>query len=630
MILKCVFVACYLLVSCWSHLSTPKYEDLVEYSVAECVYNISSVYFDRDLPIFFLAPRNITHRRYFNYMEKIIQKLQIQNQFSVILLGGTKFLPIRNAETINPGSYIIVLPTSLNAADLNYMADTFLQIDYYAYNPKGKVVIVNPEEMSLVVNDKTLPQFSLSIAWKYEFLQAIFLNPEPDGGLNANRTNINFNIYSWTINDQIDLCSGEIDNIRLFDTWLSQEARFSRDSKLFQVNENLDLKGCELRLFWQDFPPYSWESDVGHYDGTVAMFLYYFSDLINVSFKISQDVENIDIAFPAYYTETGSHTAWPKTYPHFIEKITWFVPSGSEIPRWQSLWRTFSPWLWFFIILTFTCGTFTIWLLQKSTGENMFSALVSSLLTHLGVGVPDSYKGFVATLFFTSWLCYCLIINTVYQSELFRLLVKPGNFPAIHTLKELEESHLIMESVIVTTENETYLGNFIMQYNPCLAYPIFECYKKVAIDRTHAILSFDLNLNIVLSITDDLRDDFGNPKLVPLKEGVAHFYVSLQVTRKSGLLVDLLDNTFQKFISAGIFDFSLSSFHNRHRRNFIDRDIIVRFVFSLNHLQGSFIVFFLGHLLASVIYIIEISTHFILNYFFLHTITGCLGRVYLF
>ncbi|PSN31214.1 Ionotropic receptor 324 [Blattella germanica] len=630
MILKCVFVASYLLVSCWSKLSIPKDEDLEEYSMAECVYNISSVYFDRDLTIFFLAPRNITHRRYFNYMEKIIQKLQIQNQFSVILLGGIKFRPIKNAETINPGSYIIVLPTSLNAADLNYMADTFLQIDYYAYNPKGKVVIVNPEEISLVVNEKTLPQFSLSIAWRNEFLQAIFLNPEPDGGLNANRTNTNFNIYSWTINDQIDLCSGEIDNIRLFNTWLSQEARFSRDSKLFQVNENLDLKGCELHLDWQGLPPYSWFTFNGNYGGSVGELLDVVSKLLNVSFRTNQDLKNPHVGFPSHYTDEPQRENWKKTYPFIFEKLTWFVPSGSKIPRWQSLWRAFSPLLWFLILLTFTCGTFTIWLLHNSTGESIFSVFMSSVLTHLGIGVRDRYKGFVATLFFTIWLYYCLLINTVYQSELFLLLVNPGNFPAIQTLTELEESHLIMERILSLSDNKSQWVEILKQYNQCENHPVIECYKKVAIDRTHAILDFGLYVNLALCMTDELLDEFRNPKLVPLKEHVGTLYVSLLVRRMSGLLLGLLDNTIQKFISAGIFDLCSSVFLDEFRRHFIDRYFIERFVFSLNHLQGAFILFFLGHLLAYVIYIIEISTHFILNYFFLHTVRGFLGRVCLF
>ncbi|PSN31206.1 Ionotropic receptor 321 [Blattella germanica] len=613
MILKYIFVACYILVSCWSDLSLPNEEDFEAYSVAECVYNISCVYFDRDLPIFVETPRKITHHRYFIYMEKIIQKLQIQNQMSVILLGGSKFRPMINAEIVKPGSYIIVLPTSITVDDFYYMQETFMQMALNAYNPKGKVVIVNPKETGVEVNDKTLPHYALSIAWNANFSQTIFVDPEPFAELSPTRTNTNFNVYSWSINDQTDLCSGQIDNIRLFDIWLSQEGRFSRDSKLFEVNENLDLKGCVLHLFYGPMPPYSWVSD-GKYEGIVAKFLDVVSDLINVRYRPTEDLENIHIGFPSYHTEISTY--WPKTYPHFFAEITWFVPSGSQIPRWQILWRTFSPWLWLLILLTFTCGTFTIWLLHKSTGESIFSVFVSAVLTHLGIGVRDRYKGFIPTLFFTIWLFYCLIINTAYQSELFRLMVNPGNFPAIQTLKELEESHLIMERAIGSTGKESSLAKFILQYNECPDYPIFECYRRVAIHRTHAILEIGYILDIDLSETDEFLDEFRNPKFVPLKERVATFYICLLIKRMFGSLPDLFDNTLQKFISAGIFDFWSSSLLNEIRGNYINRDIIDRFVFSLNHLQGSFILIFLGHSLASVIYIIEISTHFILNYFF--------------
>ncbi|PSN31213.1 Ionotropic receptor 318 [Blattella germanica] len=629
MILKYVYVATYLLVSCCSQWSLPYEKDLVGHSVAECVYNISSVYFDRDFPIFVQAPRNTTDHRYLNYVEKIIQKLQIQNQMSVILLGSTKFRPTRNAKTVKPGSYIIVLPSFITLADLHYMVDSFRQMALYAFNRKGKVVIVNPNDTDVEVNGKTLPHYALSIAWEASFLQAIFLDPEPVAELSPTKTNTNFKVYSWSINDQTDLCSGQIDNIRLFDIWLSQEGRFSRDSKLFEVDEHLDLKGCELHLDWGVLHPYSWITLNGRYGGSVGELLDVVSDLINVSFRISQDLKNPHIVFPTYYREKYPNAIWPQTYPHFFERLTWFVPSGSQIPRWQSLWRTFSPFLWFLILLTFTCGTFTIWLLHKSSGESIFSVFMSSVLTHLGIGVSDRYKGFVATIFFTIWLFYCLIINTAYQSELFRLLVNPGNFPAIQTLKELEESPLIIERVIETTAKGSYIGNVIMLYNECQGYSTFECYKKVAIDRTHAIFDRESDTIKVISTSVEFSDEFGNPKFLPLKESLGTLYYCLQILRLPGLLLDVLDNTLQKFISAGLFDFWSSSDQDKFRRHFVARDIIDHFVFSLEHLQGSFIVFFLGHLLATVIYIIEISTHFILNYFFLHIITGCLSRVYL-
>ena len=155
------------------------------------------------------------------------------------------------------------------------------------------------------------------------------MNPEPAVGLISNRRNINFNVFSWSINDQTDLCSGQIDNIRLFDIWLSQEARFSRDPKLLLVNENLDLNGCLLHLFWLDFPPYSMVISSGNHDGTVVKFLDVVSDLLNVSFRTTQDIKNAHIGFPCYYTE---NSIWLRTYPHIFEKHTWFVTSGSQIP----------------------------------------------------------------------------------------------------------------------------------------------------------------------------------------------------------------------------------------------------------------------------------------------------------
>ena len=86
-----------------------------------------------------------------------------------------------------------------------------------------------------------------------------------------------------------------------------------------------------------------------------------------------------------------------------------------------------------------------MWLLQISsnhynqTSKNNKEVLFTALLTHLATGVGERYKGFVAVLFFSLWLCYCLIINTAYKSQFFELLVHPRKLPPIKSISELKK-----------------------------------------------------------------------------------------------------------------------------------------------------------------------------------------------
>ncbi|PSN51546.1 Ionotropic receptor 282 [Blattella germanica] len=623
-----------ILNSCRSLLIAQK-QDILEHSLAECVVTISLKYFDTNLPVVvhtpstFYAPR---HKNY-KYGDKLIQTLQSQGHLSIIVVGNrSNRNSIWQTKVLKPGSVIIMIPPIYKTKDLEYVFYTYVMIQDYAYNPSAKVLIVISDENKIIVDDLPFPQCLLNLSFKFGYLDVIVLEPNSvvSGNINFSRVRI----LGWTINEQSNICSGKLDKIKHIETWVTQERKFLFNSKLYPEQGKLNLRRCILKIMINPTFPYSnpWMNASLGIVGPIALIHYLVAKSINVRYQ--SDYEKYDIEFPSIYDPVIRKHWYRFTYPYFGHDIVWYVPPGREIPRWQGLVRAFSPLLWSFILLTSAFGTLTMWLLQKSerhstapSHRGILAALSSALLTLLGVAVTERYKGFVAVLFFMLWLYYCLIINTVYQSELFGRLVYPGHFPPIQTLKEIEESGLIMERTYFYNLGPGSFWAEQMKYKYCEG-KINECVKKVAGNHTHA-LTGNVWLGKMHSV--QFRDTKGNSKLVPLKELVGTLMICLSISMDFVFLVPVFNKIISRIINFGLLNHCTNLVIRQWNLAFRDKVVEIKSVmtFSVYQLQGQFYLLMIGLVLASFVFAFEFFVYFIRLRFYVSRIRFSLDRMYL-
>ncbi|PSN52963.1 Ionotropic receptor 271 [Blattella germanica] len=610
---KLFFLLFYIWGSSWA-LLTLYQENSIEESLAQCIINISTKYFDKDKPVLVETPTNWFpgHYPYIEYGGKLIELLHKVNQFPLIIYGGEAFIAQLK---VHVGSYIVMMPPVLRQVDNIYIQNMIAALLKFAYNCRGKVIFASLEQMASPDILKLLNR-----ALTYEFLHSILLKPRTLSHKTKDNHLDNIDIYNWFPKEQSNICSKTINKINHSDTWISQRKRFLLNTNLFPSDRKIDVKGCTLKSHVPFFPPYTFvDSELRINSGTIVSIFHAIMKHINCIIlytpPVPDNTNSVYLYFPVMLdpADYGEYELRDQlTYPHIISDITWYVPTGKQQPRWTSLIRTFTSLVWYLVLSTFVFGSCTMWLLGKyerlgsnSTNKTIHGVLADAMLTHLGVGVVYRYKGFIPSAFFILWRYYSLIINTAYQSAFFGLLINPGHYPTLQTSKQVEESALVKETVGIQGVDSQFWSRFL-KYRSC--YDTNVCFGSLAKNQTHAILSNAWFAKFHYSM-------FGENKYVPIKEIVGTRLFSIQVLQLRGILLDVFNKVIGRLADGGIIDQMAKEFINHFLRN--NPVICTAFSLTMDHLQVAFYLLLIGYVLSFSLNVIEFCVNFIINWFYL-------------
>ncbi|PSN39008.1 Ionotropic receptor 342 [Blattella germanica] len=600
-----ILILLYFWKGCKSVLK-PVTESRIENHLTDCILSISTTYFNKKLPVLIQTP-SVRRNKDFQIGKKLFQMLQSEQIFSHIVFsisGSSK----KNNIT-KPGSYIIILPPLLTYNDMHKTLQMYESIRQNAHQPKGKLLVVATQKTNIPAS-----MVYLKISLNYGYSDVVVIEPDF-----AHR---NINIFTWDVNEQMDICSGEIDNIKHSDIWISKKKKFLHKVILYPLYNRIDLRGCLVNATLAPLEPLIYfcykrnnPSDILlTYDGlkmcgVFIRFLISLKQCLNFKIAIYNSTNHRyrNFNFPAVHDSTHEWCACGSTYPHFRCDYTWVVPSGKEIPRWQSLFRVFDALIWFLITLTLSFGICTMWLLQKSprhwsaSSSTFDTVIISALLTHLGVGITERYKGFVASLFFLLWLYYCVLINTLYQSIYFGLLVDPQFLPPVKSAKELEKSGLILATGVYLKDDAEIWKNinnyeFIRHTNPFIS--------KLATDRKHAFFTDLWNAN---RISNHYRDSRGKPQIIAIDENVAALLILMEFRKLPCVVLDIIDSIMYRVFETGLIGKWLEDETKIiNYPYYLSPDVVRVFSFSLLQLQGAFYLLLLGVVISSFVFIIEI------------------------
>ncbi|PSN35967.1 Ionotropic receptor 272 [Blattella germanica] len=595
-------------------------ENLIEEYLAECIINISSRYFVDDKPVLVATPINLYPGRYpyLKYGGKLIEMLQKENKFSLIIYGAEAYL---GKLRVRVGSYIVLLPPILRPLDELYVKGMFRGINAFAYNFRGKTIVASVEQDTSSDNEKLQPIKVLKYAFEFEQPNTILLEPRSKSNKYNRKYLDKIYIYNWSPNEQSNICSYNIDKINHSDTWISRKRRFLFNTNLFPTYGNINFKGCKLILEVGNQPPFAFiEYSEDMIFGTVLNLFDYIKEYINctVVYIIRQYqntypfIIHIDYLTPLDPINYAKDVVPDKLiYPYMRHEITWHVPIGAKKSRWMSLVKTFSAFVWSLVLITFVFGSFTMWLLGRSArldagvkDEINYGILADAMLTHLGVGVTYRHKGFIAGTFFMLWLYYCLVINTAYQSAFYGLLINPGSIPPLETIKEVEKSDLV--KVITSVYPASLFWSRFMKYKFCSDAEL--CINQIAVKQTKAIL-------INKWMGKFYHRSYNDLKYVPIKEIVGTQLLSIQVFKLHCILFSVLNKVLGRFTNAGILDHMTE----KYTRGYLHNTPLTKTEFSLSmdHLQVAFYLLLIGCMLSLSLNVIEFCVHFIINWFYL-------------
>ncbi|PSN34810.1 Ionotropic receptor 514 [Blattella germanica] len=601
----------------------PEIDTSIADRFADCILNISRRYFELDLPV--AVQTSSMYRNLFQpgiYDNQLLRVLIKENQFSQLTLGYIKYMEFEIAysyETGNEmkfGSYLLVVSgkSIREAYDVSFMmVDRFL----VGINSRAKLVIFFTGTSLTFHQQKRLSKKLLQVALIAGFVNFIVIVPSAIQGGNLQQ----LNIFGWHPNSQSNICSKKLDTIEQLDTWSFEKRAFLSNADLFPQHTYIDMKGCELHIiivftypFIYRFPRANQMVMRGSFYNVIPIL----NNLLNCSIRIGEPdpkyEASVHAVFPVFVHTLRKNDDCTMIYPYFVEDYFWYVPSPLEIPRWKSLIRAFEPEMWALISLAFISGTLTLYYIQKfmylSHSKNdsisLTNQFLSSMKTYLGLSTIVKYKGKTAILTFILWLFYCMVINTAYQSALFGLIVNPGRYPAIKTLKELDESGLEkVKSYQDYNGEDEVQGQHSLYFNdlPVCAYSNYFCFKKLSENREVAVLVNNY-------IGDKAIKEFsvgGAPKVIAVEERYFTMHWTMEINKLACILHRPVETTLRQLTSAGVLQkWNLQDELRENIKIAARNHTSSSFSLSLNHIYGVFYICMLGFMLAVVVFIIEI------------------------
>jgi hypothetical protein len=384
-------------------------------------------------------------------------------------------------------SYVLLTPSRFSQeSDIVQSVESQLKqhSSHPGWNPRARFV-VTVTNISFKHNAEKLSQKILAELWKRKVINGIVLVPliyssnTEDDNDSRNRTDSavsevpSLGIYTWFPYRSPKECS-VVNETLLLDVWLmSGEGSFFSNSVLFPKKLSGNFHGCEFRVA---NALRARTREVGtrksgnriistDYDGLEIQLIKFIRRVMNVTiirlpqvknFRIIQDEsgnyvgytalfmnDEADIAFGGIMRTTISTSLMDVTKSYFQSSWQWYVPCPVKFPRWRSIFRIFSPSVWFSIFLASMFANIVIVFLARfGVNEHESFRCVSDTIIVvwallLGVSISPLPRTVPLRVFVSAWVCYSLAINAVFQADLTTFLEDPGLEKSITSVEEI-------------------------------------------------------------------------------------------------------------------------------------------------------------------------------------------------
>jgi hypothetical protein len=132
------------------------------------------------------------------------------------------------------------------------------------------------------------------------------------------------------------------------------------------------------------------------------------------------------------------------SFPYFFTGYKWYVPCPKAVPRISKISGIFYPSAWFSLITSFMTVSLVMWgygsLFKKSkchAYETLSNCFYNVWAVAFGISVHHKPITSELRAIFLLWVCYCYVMNTVFQTFFTSFLVDPGSEKPIQNYEEL-------------------------------------------------------------------------------------------------------------------------------------------------------------------------------------------------
>jgi hypothetical protein len=388
--------------------------------------------------------------------------------------------------------------------------------------------------------------------------------------------------------------------------------------KDFHRTELVYIDGIEIKLV--DFIAEAMNA-VQTYVGPEDPHRVLYFDLLN---------KTTDIAVGATILRTEYTTVAEPTVIFDSNRLMWYVPCSVKVPHWMSILKMFSPFLWFALFSTIILAVIISYYLARlkgdpgSVGEHeVYSKVTSVCSTVCAVilGVPVSVLPLTDPLriFFFSWVCYSMAVNTVFQAFLTALLIDPGYERQISSMEELfnsDSAFLVYQGHIPFYEGSGDLksSRILNNHRECQRYTCVGEMKTAAQFRNSAVLWNDYLIEYY-TLKGLFDSATGRPLLCKVPDGTVLITNDVIYVPHGNPLLDRTNEIIGRVLEAGLYSKWYASFKNRLKveARVIRIPSLANEYCNLNieHMQSAFYMLFLGYMLSIASFWMELSSKFI-------------------
>lgn len=296
------------------------------------------------------------------------------------------------------------------------------------------------------------------------------------------------------------------------------------------------------------------------------------------------------------------------TQPYLDESFTWVVPKSKIMDHTKKFFSIFTTYSWIGLLIYFFVLLF-LFVAFNTTGDfihkKISDSFMISLALMLSVTVLNIPKNRLGKFVFLSGRYVGFVILTAFQAKLISHLIEIKYEKQISNVKELIDSNLKLRLYPKLGESYKSFSDEVdeaiyKRYKTC---DDKDCLRKVALERTHAVVRPRRFLNYIIPRIYMNKD--GTEMVYVFKENIFVYTVNMYMV-KGHPIFKQVDSIVGKILNSGFDDFwdryskHMMRLANKNRR----RDIKYR---SLNFrdFYGAFALFGLGFCLSFVIFCFE-------------------------
>ncbi|KAK4875044.1 hypothetical protein RN001_011466 [Aquatica leii] len=299
--------------------------------------------------------------------------------------------------------------------------------------------------------------------------------------------------------------------------------------------------------------------------------------------------------------------------PFLINKVIIVVHGGDTISPIKTLFVIFKLEVWIMIIISIGITALALWLILSfdkklfniSKFEEICLNVFLATIWELYVSVPKNIK---ARYIIICYLVYQIHIQTGFTSNLVTVLTTPQHNPGIKSLEELAKSNLsIIASLVI---KETFFSNVEESNSIYSKIKNQMQYKDLSFIEKAKFLNYKNCAMLMLELElEMLKSEVGG------NVHVNSIPTDLVIGKLHALYAIAAGHYFKKPLNLFIRSMDESGITQKNIKKMYDsakvKPIFKNLVpLNLKHLLCAFVVLFFGLMVASIVYLVEVVTHY--------------------